>query len=83
MFCHQDIFLAKKLSWQLIVECAQVHNFLDVKNNAHKMGQTDARRVINLNLGWSVLLTYRYVNLNVNQGIAFVKLKVQYLNEIR
>ena len=44
LFCRQNIFLAKKLSWQLIVECAQVHNFLDVEHNAHKMGQTDTRR---------------------------------------
>ena len=51
MFCHQNIFLAKKLSWQLIVECFQVRNFLDVKNNAHKMGQTDTRRVIKIWVG--------------------------------
>ena len=54
LFCRQNIFLARKLSWQLIVECAQVHNFLDVKHNAHKMGQTDTRWVIiNLNLDQS------------------------------
>jgi len=72
---QRNIPHAKKSSWQPTMEHAQVHQFLDVKNNADKMRQTNTQRAndhCNLNLGRSCRPT----------GITVVKLKVQYLYKI-